>query len=243
MLVMGALSGLVLIACANVATLLLSRADARQQEIAIRLSLGAGRARLMRMLLTETLLLAACAGVASLYLAREMPVILLVRWLVEGTPEFSLAPDWRVFAYLASAVCLAGFVAGMAPALESMRVDVLDSLKGRRSVLGAAMGGSRLRAVLIATQVALSFVLLVGAALFVVTHYQIVTRDVGFETYQVLMPRVSYRNAIAASAMPGPARLKEVLAGIPGVQSVVFAGTAPGFGPSNVEIARRMRPS
>ena len=107
MLVMGALTGLVLIACANVATLLLCRADARQQEVAIRLSLGAGRGRLMRMLLTETLLLAACAGVASLYLAWTVPVVLLA-WLVGGTPEFSLAPDWRVFAYLSTAVFLGG---------------------------------------------------------------------------------------------------------------------------------------
>jgi predicted permease len=236
-LVMGALSGLVLIACANVATLLLSRADARQQEIAVRLSLGAGRSRLMRMLLTETLILAACAGVASLYVAREMPVI-LVRWLLNGTPEYSLAPDWRVFVYLSSTVCLAGIVAGLAPALESMRVDVLDSLKGRRSVLSAAIGGSRLRAALVATQVALSFVLLVGAALFVVTHYRIVTRDVGLETYHVLMPRVSYRASTAARQPPTPAELQQTLERVPGVQHVVFAATAPGFGPSKLEIAR-----
>ena len=128
----------------------------------------------------------------------------------------------------------------MAPALESLRVDVLDSLKGRRSVLGAALGGSRLRAVLIVTQVALSFVMLVGAALFVVTHYQIVTRDVGLQTYQVLMPRVSYRvgGVNAAAATPGPVRMKEALAGVPGAESVVFAATAPGFGGSKVEIVR-----
>ena len=128
----------------------------------------------------------------------------------------------------------------MAPALESLRVDVLDSLKGRRSVLGAALGGSRLRAVLIVTQVALSLVMLVGAALFVVTHYQIVTRDVGLQAYQVLMPRVSYRvgGVNAAAATPGPVRMKEALAGVPGAEAVVFAATAPGFGGSKVEIVR-----
>ena len=142
-LVMGALSGLVLIACANVATLLLSRAEARQQEIAVRLSLGAGRARLLRMLLTETLLLAVCAGGAGIYVTRVTPV-LLIRWLADAAPEYSVAPDWRVFAYLAATVCLAGILAGLAPALESMRVDVLESLKGRRSILTGATGG-RLR--------------------------------------------------------------------------------------------------
>jgi predicted permease len=234
MLVMGALSGLVLIACANVATLLLSRADSRQQEMAVRLSLGAGRARLIRMLLTETLLLAMCAGAASLYLAWTVPVM-LVAWLVDGTPELSLTPDWRVFAYLATAVCFAGILAGLAPSLESMRVDVLESLKGRRSMLGA-FGGSRLRGALIATQVALSFVLLIGATLFLVTHYRTVTREVGLETSHVLMPRVSYRASAGAPPRPGPAALAAILEGLPGARRVVFAAVAPVFGGSNVDL-------
>lgn len=235
LLVMGALTGLVCIACANVATLLLSRADSRQQEIAIRLSLGAGRARLLRMLLTETLLLAACAGAASLYIATTAPGILLA-WLVDGTPELSLAPDWRVFTYLATVVGFGGIVAGIAPALESMRVDVLESLKGRRSMLGA-LGGWRLRGALIATQVAISFVLLVAAALFIVTHYRTVTREAGLETSHVLMPRVMYRGASASAAPPGPRELRTVLEGLPGVRHVVFAAAAPVFGGSMVDLA------
>jgi predicted permease len=234
LLVMGALSGLVCIACANVATLLLSRADSRQQEIAIRLSLGAGRARLLRMLLTETLMLAACAGIASLYIATTVPDILLT-WLVDGTAEFSLAPDWRVFAYLATVVGFGGLVAGLTPALESMRVDVLESLKGRRSMLGA-LGGSRLRDALIATQIAISFVLLVGAALFIVTHYRTVTREAGLETSHVLMPRVMYRAGTAPPAPPGPPELKTLLEGLPGVRRVAFAAAAPVFGGSRVDL-------
>jgi putative ABC transport system permease protein len=225
-LVMGALGCLVLIACTNIATLLMSRADARHQEIAIRLSLGAGRSRLMRMLLTEVLLLAICAGLASIYVAYQVP-ILLTRWLVGSLPAYSLAPDWRVFTYLAALTGLAGIGAGMAPTLEAMRVDVLESLKGRRSILGTA-GGARVRMALIGTQLSLSFVLLVGAALFVVTHYRIVTGEPGFDSRRILIPRVMPRDG--SSRFPpeaGPAAVADALRSLPGVEIVAFARVAP----------------
>jgi predicted permease len=237
MLVMFVLTSLLLIACANVATLLLSRADARQKEVAIRLSIGAGRARLLRMLLTETLVLGVCAGIASLAVARAIPAV-LIRWLADRTPEFPMEPDWRVFIYVSAAVFLVGIVAGLAPALESMRVDVLDSLKGRRSVVGAGMKGGRLRAGLIATQVALSFVLLVGASLFVITHYQVATRDPGLDASQVMMPRISYRGPSIARPDQTPAEMTRILASLPGAERVVFASAAPGFAASTIRIAR-----
>jgi predicted permease len=233
-LIMGALSCLVLVACANVATLLLSRADARQQEIALRMSLGAGRGRVLRMLLTETLTLAACAGAASLYVAYQVPPI-MAAWIIGTAPEIALTPDWRVFAYLAATVLLAGVTAGIAPALESMRVDVLDSIKGRRSTFGA-FTGSRFRAVLVATQVTLGFVLLVAAALFLATHLRMITRQVGFETEQVLMPRVNYPRA-EATARPSPAILADALNRVPGTRAIAFAQTAPVFGASKIELA------
>jgi len=236
-LVMGALTCLMLIACANVATLLLSRADARQQEVAVRLSLGAGRGRLLRMLLTETLTLAACAGAGSLYLAWRLPVA-LATWLIGTTPELLLVPDWRVFTYLAAAVCVAGVAAGLAPALESMRADVLDALKGQRSTLGPAVSATRFRAGLVAVQVGLSFVLLVGAALFLITHYATVRRDVGMETAQVLTPTLTYRAAAGSTAPPADA-VFDALTPVPGVQSVVFAAAFPIGELPKIEIGSR----
>jgi putative ABC transport system permease protein len=158
--------------------------------------------------------------------------------MADRTPEFSLEPDWRVFLYLSAAVFLAGIVAGLAPALESMRVDVLESLKGRRSALHAGLDGARLRGVLVATQVALSFVLLVGASLFVVTHHHLATRDPGLETSQVMMPVISYRGSARAQREQAPAVLTPILESLPGAQHVVFAATAPGFGASTIRIAR-----
>lgn len=230
---MAALSCLVLIACANVATLLLSRAEARQKEVAVRISLGAGRGRVMRMLLTETLTLAAVAGAASVYVAYQLPR-LIIDWLAGTVLETRMTPDWRAFAYLAATVCLAGVAAGLAPAFETMRVDVLDSLKGRRSLFGSR-SGSRFRSALVAVQVGLSFVLVVGSALFLATHYQTRNWQTGFETGRVLMPRVTYRTAGGVSR-PSPAELSGVLRAVPGTGAVVFAQTAPVFGSARADI-------
>src|SRR5262249_53908572 len=111
-LTLGMLTVVALIVCVNVTTLLLARAHSRQQEIAIRLALGAGRTRLIRMLLSETLLLAAIAGAASLLFVYRMPD-LLNRWLIAPPFEWPLTPDWRVFTYLSAVTLLAGTLAGL----------------------------------------------------------------------------------------------------------------------------------
>src|SRR5256884_1531736 len=158
-LIIGTLTLVTLVACANVITLLLSRATARQQEIAVRLALGAGRMRLIRMLLTETLLLAFASGLASFYLVYQLPPV-VYRFINAQPADFPLDPDWRVFWYLSGVTLLAGVLSGLTPALMSLKFDVSEALKGRQSLVGRTHGKARLRGLLIGAQVAMSFVLL-----------------------------------------------------------------------------------
>jgi predicted permease len=177
----------VLVVCVNVTTLLLSRAAARRHEVAVRLALGVGRGRLVRMLLTETMLLSIVAGAISVVVAYHLPRVLRV-WLLnqgEGNLDtYSLAPDWRAFAYLAVVVLVAGTASGLAPALQSLKVNLAELPKGRQSVSGSAR--SRLHGVLIGAQVALSFFLLFSAGALARTAQRAITVDPGFSARQVL---------------------------------------------------------
>ena len=135
-LTIGVLTLVVLIVCANVIALLLSRADSRKHEIAVRSALGASRAELMRMLFVESLLFAAVAAVGALYLVYYFPRLLEV-WLVFNNPvREPLFPDWRVFTYLAFTSLVVAILAGLAPARESLNVNLADSLKGHGGLLG-----------------------------------------------------------------------------------------------------------
>ncbi len=242
-LVLGLITLIVLITCANVTTLLLSRAAARHQEIAVRLALGAGRLRLLRMLLVETLLLATMAGVASLYFAYRLPGA-LIAWLSDSdrnrTIEWSLRPDWRVFAYLAFITLLAGALAGLAPALQSLKVNLSESLKGRQPLFGGARGASWLRSLLIGAQVASSLVLLIGAGLFTRAYQRMSGAAPGYETRQVISARMyAQGNVPARGSRPGFNRaLAQRLEALPGVQSVAFANQQPlaGAGLFDVQI-------
>jgi hypothetical protein len=201
-LIIGALTLVLLIACANVTALLLSRAAARQHEIAIRLALGSGRVRLLRMLLTEGLMLAGLAGVLSIAMAYRFPLLLMALTSPQDQ-SYSLEPDWRVFVYASAATLLAGCLSGLTPAMESLRADVSKSLKGIGGLFGGdAHAGSRVRSLLVGAQVSMSLVLLAGAGVFVRAHYKLMTADPGFDTKQTLFVPIYTPGQAEESAVP-----------------------------------------
>src|SRR5439155_21127291 len=167
---LGAVAFLLLIACATVANLQLARGSARSREMAVRQSIGAGRGRLLRQLLTESVLLSLMGGVAGVLFA--MGAIAAIVGLM---PEFYVPNEARVtintpaliFSFAVSV--LTGIAFGLAPALQASRPDVTDALKETGRGGGTAARGSRLRSVLVVAEVALSVVLLVSAALTVRT--------------------------------------------------------------------------
>ena len=224
------------ITCANVMTLLLSRAVARRKEIAVRLSLGAPRLRLLRMLLTESVLLAAAAGAISLYLSFHVPRILF-EYVAHRRADFSLDPDWRTFAYVFGVALAAGCVSALAPALESLRVDLTDSMKGYDSAAGDATG-TRLRTVLVTAQVALSLALLVGAGMFVQAYWRLYHGDQGYETRHVLVAPLRFPagSTADASRLLAESALTR-MAGLPGVLSVARSNEVP-FAGSRTASAR-----
>ncbi len=184
-----AISGLVLlIACANLASLIVARASVRQHEMAVRLALGASPSRLVRQMLCENVLLTLAGGVCAVALAQAFSRALMSflrtqgdRWAVD------LSLDWRVLAFAAAAAALTCAVFGVAPAIQAARTSPGEVIKS--SARGATASRSRmfLRRALVVTQVALSLVLLVGALLFVRTLRNLMTVEAGFRRTQVLV--------------------------------------------------------
>jgi predicted permease len=187
LLILLAVVGLVLlIACANVANLLLARAAARRKEIAVRLALGAGRFRLVRQLLTESLLLAVLSGAMGLILAQWGARLLLAYLPQEQTATFDLAPDAAVLGFTMAVSLLTSLLFGLAPALGATRLDLTSSLK---DAVGAGAARARLtpHKLLIVTQVALSLFLLDGAGLFVRSLRNLKNLDAGFDRENVTL--------------------------------------------------------
>jgi predicted permease len=187
LLILLAVVGLVLfIACLNVANLLLARAATRRKEIAVRLALGAGRFRLIRQLLTESLLLAALGGAMGLLLAQWGARLLLAYLPQEQTTTFDLTPDAQVLAFTLAVSLLTSLLFGLAPALGATRLDLISSLK---DAVGAKAARARLtpQKLLIVTQVTLSLFLLVGAGLFVRSLRNLNSVDAGFDRQNVML--------------------------------------------------------
>ncbi len=215
-----------LIACANVATLLLSRAAGRKREIAVRLSLGAPRVRLVRMLVTESLLLAVISGVLSLFVAWKFPQPLF-RLVATGAPDFPMPTDWRIFLYLCSVVVAAGVLSGLAPAVESVKVDLLSSLKGYGATLSRA-GGARLQGWLVSAQVALSMVLLVEAALFAQSEDRTLRASPGYLPDRVVVAPVHFPDSSTVDhAMVRLQAMTDRIKALPGVRAVAFSDGLP----------------
>jgi predicted permease len=223
---MMAMVGLVLlIACANVANLLMARATGRQKEIAVRLAMGASRLRLVRQLMVESLLLALAGGAAGLLVA-AWTVDLLLRLMSFGNSPLGLstAPDLRVLIFALAVSCLTGIVFGLIPALQSTRPDLAGTLK---ESAGAVIGGGhmRMRKALVVAQVFLSLLLLIGASLFVRSLRNLDTLDPGFRTHNVVAFSIDPRlNGYTKERTPIFYRqLLEKLRATAGVESAAFA--------------------
>ena len=191
-LILMAATGLVLlIACANVAGLQLARSAARQKEIGVRLAMGAGRRRLIRQLLTEASMLAVLAGSLGLLLAwwtlrYALAIVSAAIPPVWGTIALHVDPDIHVFVYTLLVCLVAGILFGLAPALEASKPNLHSVLKEEGAAFGLKLAKSRLRDVLIASQMAISLVLLIAAGLLARGSFRAVKIDPGFETRKVL---------------------------------------------------------
>ncbi|HTV53828.1 MAG TPA: ABC transporter permease, partial [Terriglobia bacterium] len=183
-----AVVGLVLlIACANIANLLLARATTRQREIAVRMAIGAGRARLIRQMLTESFLMAFCGGALGVALAWWANEALLA--MVSAGPEplpLNVAPDAGVLTFTFVVSLITALLFGVVPALRATRIDLTPSLKEGRG-MAAVTGASRLSKALIVSQVALSLLLLTGAGLFLRTLVNLGNVNTGFNKENVLL--------------------------------------------------------
>jgi putative ABC transport system permease protein len=222
-------AAVLLIACANLANLLLARASARQREIAIRLALGASRARVARQLLAEGLLLAVCGAGLGLLLARGLSRF-LVSFLSTGGDAtlVSLPDDYRIFAFAAGLAVLTCLVFAAAPVWRATRTDAGDVLKsgGRLTARRERLG---MRRALVASQIAVSLALLAGAMLFVRSLRNLQSLDAGFDRRGVLVADVGFGPpGLAPGRVVSMRReVSERLRAIPGVRGVAEAAIVP----------------
>lgn len=224
LILMGVVGLVLLIACANLANLLLARATARQKEIAVRLALGASRVRVVSQLLIESLLLSLLGGLVGLLFAFWATNFLL-SFLSQARFALELQPDLRVLGFNLSVAVLTGILFGLAPALQATRPNLIETLKNEIPTLSG--GGSRfeMRKLLVVSQVALSLLLLIGAGLFVRTLQNLKGIDLGFQADKVLLlslnPGLNGYNPEQVKNFY--AQLLERVNAVPGVQSASFA--------------------
>jgi putative ABC transport system permease protein len=235
----GAVGLVLLIACANVANLMLARGATRQREIAIRVAVGAGRGRLVRQVLTESLVLAAVGGILGAALS-YFGVRLLRLAFPESLPFYiALELDRTALAFAVLATTLAGVLFGIAPAIRATHVDLTSSLKEGGRGGGTGVSRSRMRATLVVAEVALSVVLMIGAMLLIRSYHALEGTNLGFDEHGIVslrisLPNVKYDNPARVSAFYDG--LFERIRALPGVESVGAAQGTP-FSGWNVHYA------
>jgi putative ABC transport system permease protein len=227
---MAAVGVVLLIACANVANLLISRAAVRRKEIAIRMAIGASRARLIRQLLTESVLLSSMGAILGVLFA-QWASRMLVQFLSTGDSNvvLNLSIDIRVLAFTTAVAVATGILFGLAPAWQGTRVEPHSAMKANARGRVESPAGFSLGKMLVASQIALSLVLLIGAGLMLKTFAKLATLDTGFDKKQVLLIRVDPRYASVPPdrRLPLYQELQRRLAAVPGVRSASFADIIP----------------
>ena len=226
-LILGPLSLVLLLACSNVTLLFLSRAIVRRGEIAVRLALGAGRARLLRMLALESFLTAVIAGLLSIFLAYRVPQIIMNAANHNQAALVPLMhPNWRVFGYLAVLIFVATIVSSLAPMHAAWKMDLVTALKARD---GATTMRSRTTGGLIVAQIAMTFVFLVAGVMFARMPGMITAMDPGFETRQTLYVPLTIDSSPQdrARALNFYRALEARIRAIPGVQSFAYETMRP----------------
>ncbi|MGH9410853.1 MAG: FtsX-like permease family protein, partial [Vicinamibacterales bacterium] len=232
-------------ACVNIANLLLARGARRARELGIRTALGAGRARVVRQLLTESVLLAMAGGVVGVLLG-WWGLGALIALAPAGTPRISeIHLDGTVLLFSAALTIATGFLFGLAPALRASRRDAIDSLKdGTRGDTGG--GGRRVHLVLIASEIALALVLLTGSGLLLQTLVRLQRADLGFDPSNVVTafvnpPRTGYETPAKLRAYYD--QVLQKASALPGTQTAALASMMPLTGDSDVSFTIEGRPA
>ena len=226
------LVGLVLlIACANVANLILARANGRRKEFATRTALGASRGRMIRQLMTETVLLSALGGILGLLFARWAALALMSIHIPTDIPIrlFDLRVDWRIFAFAFFAALITGMIAGLVPSLQASRTDLADTLKAGGRSGGASAGHHLFRNALVVSQVAVSLLLLACAGFFIRSLQNSAHVDMGFRIDHTLMMSIDvglqgYKEERGQQFFK---QLSERVRSLPGVRNAAVAAYIP----------------
>ena len=228
LILLGVVGCVLLVACVNVANLMLARASARQKEFALRAALGASRWRIVRQILLESLLLAVAGGALGFIMSVGALRLLLTAIPIDLPFWMNFSIDLRVLVFTLGVTLLTGLIFGVMPALQTSRVDLNDTLK--EAARGSSGGRSRARSLLVVTEIAMSLVLLVGAGLMVQSFLRLRRVHIGLDptnvlTASLLAPRAKYQEDSQRAALIK--QIVERVSSLPGVQSASATATLP----------------